>query len=75
MTQLTQTVVSKDDSIGKLFYQQIIYRVQLQLFTVPLKYGHLAEGFYYASDQSYFEINTYDGAVIKVTDKDVLKLH
>ncbi|MBK2404675.1 hypothetical protein EPJ90_07510 [Erysipelothrix sp. strain 2 (EsS2-7-Brazil)] len=73
-TQLTQTVVSKDDSIGKIVLSaDNLSSSTSQLFTVPLKYGHLAEGFYYASDQSYFEINTYDGAVIKVTDKDVPK--
>lgn len=73
-SQLTQTLVSKDDSNGKIVLSSDnLMSSTTQLFTVPLKHGHLAEGSYDASEQSYFELKTYDGTEIKVTDKDVPK--
>lgn len=73
-SQLTQTLVLKDDSNGKIVLSSDnLMSSTTQLFTVPLKHGHLAEGSYDASEQSYFELKTYDGTEIKVTDKDVPK--
>ncbi|MBK2401968.1 hypothetical protein [Erysipelothrix sp. strain 2 (EsS2-6-Brazil)] len=61
-SQLTQTLVSKDDSNGKIVLSSDnLMSSTTQLFTVPLKHGHLAEGSYDASEQSYFELKTYDG--------------
>ncbi|MDE8226677.1 hypothetical protein PT129_00155 [Erysipelothrix rhusiopathiae] len=73
-SKIDKNIISKDDSSGKIVLSaDNVQQVTGQLFTVPIKYGHLAAGNYNASQQSYFEVTFYDGTKTQFTDNAIPK--